>query len=195
MRKVGSLVLRDICVLTIVMAAVSSSSISQTAEVHAKPITDADVKLLREDLQQHADTESLFNRAMVLWASSRLSGLLTPMQRKAIVEAAVAKQREDGGWSLSDLGTFQRVDSTPLDKSSDGYATGLIALALQSSGLQRDDMHVSRALSWLLQHQDSSTGMWSASSLNKQRDPATEIGKFMSDAATAYAVLALVEKP
>jgi hypothetical protein len=33
------------------MAAVSSSSISQTAEVHAKPITDADVKLLREDLQ------------------------------------------------------------------------------------------------------------------------------------------------
>ena len=51
MRKVGSLVLRDICVLTIVMAAVSSSSISQTAEVHAKPITDADVKLLREDLQ------------------------------------------------------------------------------------------------------------------------------------------------
>jgi squalene-hopene/tetraprenyl-beta-curcumene cyclase len=161
----------------------------------ATPEIQEQVKLLRDYLQQHADNESLFNRAMVLWASSRLPGVLTQAQRQAIIQAAVAKQREDGGWSLSDLGTFQRVDSTPLDKSTDGYATGLMALALQSAGLQRDDVHVSRAISWLLQHQDSSTGMWSASSLNKQRDPATEIGKFMSDAATSYAVLALVEKP
>jgi len=52
---------------------------------------------------------------------------------------------------------------------------------------------VSRALTWLSQHQDSAKGMWSASSLNKKRDPETDPGKFMNDAATAYAVLALVE--
>jgi squalene-hopene/tetraprenyl-beta-curcumene cyclase len=94
---------------------------------------------------------------------------------------------------MSDLGPWIRSDSTPLDTSSDGYATGLITLALQNGGVGRTDVHVSRALTWLSEHQDSATGMWTASSLNKKRDPETDPGKFMSDAATAYAVLALVE--
>jgi len=51
MKRAGFLVLRNICALTILLAAMSSSSMPQTSEVHAKPITDADVKLLREDLQ------------------------------------------------------------------------------------------------------------------------------------------------
>ena len=115
------------------------------------------------------------------------------MQRQSIIEAVNAKQHGDGGWSMSDLGPWKRSDSTPLETSSDGYATGLITFALQKSGLQRTDANVRRALTWLLQHQDSATGMWTASSLNKKRDPETDPGKFMSDAATAYAVLALVE--
>jgi squalene-hopene/tetraprenyl-beta-curcumene cyclase len=159
-----------------------------------KPEIQDQVKLLRDYLQQRADTEHLFNRCMVLWASSKLPGLLSTMQRQAIIEAALAKQHEDGGWTMSDLGPWRRSDSTPLDTSSDGYATGLVTLALESGGLKRSDAHVSRALLWLSQHQDIRTGMWSASSLNKQRDLASDAGKFMSDAATAYAVLALVEK-
>jgi len=152
------------------------------------------IKLLRDYLQQRADGEYLFNRAMALWASSKLPSILTSTQRQAIIEAALAKQHEDGGWSMSDLGPWQRSDSTPLETSSDGYATGLITLALQSGGLQRSDEHVAKALRWLTQRQDVATGRWSATSLNKQRDPATDIGKFMSDAATAYAVLALLER-
>jgi squalene-hopene/tetraprenyl-beta-curcumene cyclase len=100
---------------------------------------------------------------------------------------------------MSTLAMWSRGDGTPQDSSSDGYATGLVALALQrastgepASTVSRTDPRIRRALDWLVKHQDPATGAWSASSLNKKRDPASDIGKFMSDAATAYAVLALM---
>ncbi len=117
------------------------------------------------------------------------------MRRQAIVEAAFSKQQADGGWSTSSLGPWRRSDGTALDTDSDGYATGLVVLALQRGGVSRDDKRLRAGLDWLAQHQDSATGMWSASSLNKSRDAKTDIGKFMSDAATAYAVLALTQHP
>ena len=40
-------------------------------------------------------------------------------------------------------------------------------------------------------HQDSATGKWTATSLNRRRDPATAAANFMSDAATGFAILAL----
>ena len=45
-------------------------------------------------------------------------------------------------------------------------------------------------LAWLAAHQDRSTGQIPASSMNKKRDPASDAGRFMSDAATAFAALA-----
>jgi squalene-hopene/tetraprenyl-beta-curcumene cyclase len=81
------------------------------------------------------------------------------------------------------------VDKTPNDTDSDGFATALVCLALQAAGV--DDPRIASGLDWLRRHQDPATGRWTASSLNKQRDPESEPAKFMSDAATAYAVLAL----
>ena len=149
------------------------------------------VKLLREYLQRGADSVNLFNRAMGLWASSRLPEALTQPQRESIVAALSAKQQPDGGWSTASLGTWKRVDSTPLDEKSDGHATGLVVHALRCSGIASTDPRIRRGITWLSEHQDPATGSWPASSLNKNRDPATDIGKFMSDAATGYAVLAL----
>ena len=159
----------------------------------SSPAIQDQLKLLREYLQHGAESERLFNRLMVLWASSKLPGLLTFQQKQGIIDAAIAKQHDDGGWSMSDLGSWKRIDSTQLNMASDGYATGLTALALQSSGVPSSDMHVSKGLRWLSANQNRATGMWTAWSLNKDRDLSTDAGKFMSDAATAYALLALLQ--
>ena len=157
----------------------------ERAEIHDQ------VALLRDYVQRTVATERLFNQLTALWAAGRWRGLLTESQQQSIVDAAFRAQREDGGWSTASLGTWKRVDNTALNTASDGYATGLAVVALTHGGVPRTDDHLSRAIAWLVRHQDAASGMWVASSLNKERDPASDVGKFMSDAATAYAVLAL----
>jgi len=113
-------------------------------------------------------------------------------QRKSIIEEAFSKQQPDGGFSLSSfIGAWKRRDSTPLETKSDGYATGVVAFVLQQAGVPHDEPRLKRGLVWLMQNQDTKEGRWLAYSVNKQRDLSSDIGRFMSDAATAYAVLAL----
>lgn len=149
------------------------------------------LKLLRGYLAKQFDRQPTFNRLMLLWASANLTGLLTPEQRDGIVAEAFTRQQHDGGWNLSSLGPWQRTDGSALDTKSDGYATGLAIFALQQAGVPSTDPRVAKGLRWLVQHQDPATGQWSASSLNKQRDPQSDAGRFMNDAATAFAALAL----
>jgi hypothetical protein len=72
----------------------------------------------------------------------------------------------------------------------------LILHVLQVAGLSKENPHVSKGLAWLRSNQDPS-GAWRATSVNKDRSPEStnpgkaHVGKFMWDAATGYAVLAL----
>ena len=150
------------------------------------------LRLLGDYLVRELDSQVLIDRVMLLWASVRVPGLLTPAQRQSIIDEALRKQQADGGFSLSAfVGSWKRKDGTPLETRSDGYATGLVTLALLEAGLPPSDARLNRSLAWLSLNQEKTDGRWLAYSLNEQRDLASDIGRFMSDAATAYAVLAL----
>lgn len=158
------------------------------------PEIQNNLKLLREYLGREYAKQIPINRVVLLWAAAKLPGLLAPEQQKSIISDILAKQQADGGWSLASLvGTWKRADGTPLEMKSDGYATGLIVLALEQAGFPREDVHMQQGLTWLAGNQDPTEGRWPAYSLNNGRDPASATGRFMSDAATAYAVLALTE--
>ena len=178
--------------------------------------TDATVGIdkLRGYLNEKYPQQSLFNRAWVLLASTRLKDLLTRARREALIAELQSRQQGDGGWSLQTLGPWRwsrpaapfrapgRLDASLLAKS-DGYATGLIVYTLREAGLPIDHPAVRKGLQWLrANQQDVQVGQrirpaWRAYSINYDREHGGEEGEpwprmFMSDAASAFAVLALV---
>lgn len=158
------------------------------SEYAQEPGVGDHIALLKDYLRRGYDSQPRLNQIYTLWASGSTPGLLTAVQQSTQRRELLGLQRPDDGWRSSSLSSWLRVDKTEQPTDSDGYATALVVLALQADG-EHSDATI-RGLAWLRQHQQAD-GHWSAASLNKQRDPASNIGLFMSDAATAYAVLAL----
>jgi squalene-hopene/tetraprenyl-beta-curcumene cyclase len=152
--------------------------------------TDTRVDQLRRYLKEKFQKQSLHDRAWALWAATSVDDILTKDERKTLIDQLLAKQKADGGWSLPSLGTWVRNDRTAQETASDGYATAFVLHVVQTAGLPKDHAQVAKGLHWLRETQTAS-GAWRSVSLVKKRDPATHTGKFMSDAATAFAVLAL----
>ena len=173
-------------------AALAAVAVGTAPEGYADEAANADrVARLRRYLTDNHDDQNLFNKLTALWASTRLPDLLEPADQAAVIEETLARQRGDGGWSLSSLGPYQLREGSPRVTESDGYATGMIAFVLLQTGAGPKQPGLDRALAWLSANQDTADGSWPAYSLNKHRDPSSDIGRFMRDAATAYAVLAL----
>jgi len=168
----------------------------------AEPVAVPHLEHLREYLEREYSSQPMMNQLYVLWASARSSGLLTSAQRKSVLVALQSLQQPDGGWALSSLDQGHRerdsrwrwirkqLNIALKPPESDGCATGLVALVLQEIGTSPQDPMLRHGLQWLERHQDSD-GSWRAESLNAKRNPQTDVGRFMTDAATGYAVMAL----
>jgi squalene-hopene/tetraprenyl-beta-curcumene cyclase len=172
------------------------------------PDSQDNLNRLREYLTRDYQNRPLVDRIGLLWASAKLPGLLDQKQQSAIIRSVLSAQQSDGGWCLSSLSrnwgpgglrsyarSWIRVDGTFVDRKSDGFATGYALFALQQVGVPRDTPELQRGLTWLMENQNKTEGLWRTYSLNEKRDPSSNVGQFMSDAATAYAVLALAPRP
>src|SRR5262249_55027072 len=146
--------------------------------------------------------------------STHLPDVLTSAQRAGLITEMQDRQRADGGWALEALGPWRwsktaaplRAPGTPdaaLLAQPDGYATGLMVYTLRQVGLPVSHPVVSKGVQWLKANQHpvpvdhQAWPAWRAHSLNFAREHGGEKGEpwrrmFMSDAATAFAALALI---
>ena len=162
------------------------------ADVHDK------MAALRQYLQTRFPIQPLHHRVLALWASSTFEGVLSSEEKRNLLQEVLDTQESDGGWALpklgkrpSEAGQWKQHGSVPAETFSDGYATGLVVFALRRAGVPADDPKLKKALDWLKSHEKE--GTWPAIYINMKRDPNTNVGKFMRDASTAFAVLALTD--
>lgn len=149
------------------------------------------LKRLESFLKQEYSSQPLINRIYILWACSTSPKLLNGHQRRALLDELRGLQQADGGWRNAGVDPTERKDHSQPPQQSDGFVTALVVLALRASGTPPTDPTLSRGKEWLLTHQQAD-GSWIASSMNMVRDPESDAAPFMTDAATGYASLALL---
>ena len=163
------------------------------AEYRDQPEIQKRIAALTDYLQREQQGQPLHNRLMLLWASSKLPEALRESLRKPLIDEILRKQEADGGWTLESLGSWAEHPKAPLSTGSNSYATGFVAFVLRQAGLVRSHPDLMRALDWLRSHQNRQSGYWTANSMNKPYEPDSMQVRFVQDAATSFAAMALLE--
>jgi squalene-hopene/tetraprenyl-beta-curcumene cyclase len=186
-----------------------------TARGQHDAVATAGIERLRTYLSTNYQAQHLYNRTWALLASTRMRRIVTDAQRDALIEDLVRAQRDDGGWSLESMGPWKWSKTAPPVKSpgdldasllmqSDGYATGLVVYTLKQAGVASSHAAIRKGIQWLETNQravpvaDVPGRAWHSHSLNYDREHDGEKGEpwrrlFMSDTATAFAILALAD--
>ncbi len=184
-------------------AAMLALAVGSAPEGYAsEPEVREQMERLVNYLRREYSGQPLMSQLYVLWASSKVPGLLNATERNALILKTESVEERDSGWRLAVLNKQPGLRNSlkeawkQLNKKaeSDGIATGLVVLAMEESGSNLQDPALRRGVEWLEQHQNAD-GKWHASSLNGDVDFDSGVGGFMSDAATGYAVLALEDAP
>jgi len=154
-------------------------------EDYAKtPAAQAGLAKIRTYLKDN-EAPDLHHRAMILWASKCVDGLMTPAEQQACIKDLIAAERPGGGWAFSRLYPWKRADGKEQDlESSDGYGTGFVIFVLRKAGVPATEPSIARGVAWLKTHQRAS-GRWFTRSLNKDNE------HFISHAGSAFAIMAL----
>jgi squalene-hopene/tetraprenyl-beta-curcumene cyclase len=174
-------------------ATLAAMAVGSTPQAYRdQPEVAERIKALVGYLDRTQDSQPLHNRMMLLWASMQFSAVMDSAAQKRTIAEVLSKQSPDGGWSIQSLGPWQEHADAPPSKGSNGYATAVAAFVLREAGVPPSDARLAKGLNWLRTHQDKS-GSWAASSMNKKYEEPMQ-ASFMRDAATAFAVMALVER-
>jgi squalene-hopene/tetraprenyl-beta-curcumene cyclase len=172
---------------TLAALAVGNTTPSYRENTDVREHVAALVSFLRNEMA----TQPLHSRLMLLWASTKLPEVLPSEARQQIVDEVWSKQQPDGSWTMESLGPFGAHPEAPASSGSNSYATALAAFVLEEAGLPMSDRRIVKATDWLKAHQDAQTGSWPAESMNHKYDVGSMESRFMRDAATGFAVLAL----
>lgn len=162
------------------------------ADYQARPEIQQNISELKTYLRDGQKAQSLHNRLFLLWASSKLHGLLTDTDKRAILDELWRKQEADGGWTMQSFGQWKKREAAVPSVGSNAYLTALAAFTSEEAGVSPAQPGLVKALAWLKAHQDP-TGAWMADSMNHRHSAYGAIPeKFMTDAATGYAAAALL---
>lgn len=153
------------------------------------------VELLKHYLRSPGKMQGDYDRTDLLWTASEYPGLLDAKHQQVIVDAILAHQQFDGGWSIRSFaapeqwGKGNRAAKLRSElefgfPQSDGHMTGLAIIALRKAGVPSSDPRIQRGVQWLLANQRAS-GRWWTRSLNRDG------WQFISYSGTAYPLLAL----
>lgn len=112
------------------------------ASIYPDLAPEGDLQLLHQALQQasvNADV-SLHVKSGILWCDTETGGrILNDGQARKLANELLELQRDDGGWTLRDLGPWPEWEGSDADccqkreLRSDAYATGFVTLALTRS--------------------------------------------------------------